>query len=204
MKKLKKACHKSKIRNQQSKISLVRFLKLTSLITIAATALILAKATAEPLKFSEYQIKAGFIFNFTRFVKWPAESYQEDPAFFNLCILGKDPFNAYFDSVEGKTVKGRDLVVKRIKNINKAFGCQILFISGSEKDRMPFILGSLEGRNILTVGDTPGFIQQGGVINLVMKGERVLFETNSHSARRAGLYLSSELLKLSITTRANN
>ena len=79
-----------------------------------------------------------------------------------------------------------------------AINCHILFISGSEKGRLPQILKQLNGRNVLTVGEMPGFTETGGMINFVLEGTKIRFQINNEAANSAGLKISSKLLNLSV------
>ncbi len=146
---------------------------------------------------SEYQVKAVFLLNFAKFVEWPNNSPGDahDPA--SLCIVGDDPFGAILNqTVRGKAVNGHELAVKRFKRGEDARGCQIVFISSSETKRLHGILESLKGTSVLTVGETEGFAQRGGIINFVLEDNRVHFEVNVEAAERAGLRISSKLLSL--------
>ena len=143
---------------------------------------------------SEYQAKAAFLYNFARFVEWPADS-PGDP--FVIGILGEDPFRGALETtVKDKTVEARPVLVRRVSSAEAARSFQILFISASERDRLPSILDSLKGSAVLTVGETEGFASRGGVINFVIEDDRERFEVNTAAAGRARLKISSRLLGL--------
>lgn len=142
----------------------------------------------------EYQVKAAFLLNFANFVQWPAGALAEDT--FTIGILGQDPFDSAIDSLWGKTVKGRRVVVRRYDDPEDARQADILFISASEKRALLYILKTLRGRSVLTVGDSKGFGQSGVMINMLLLRKRVGFEINLAAAHREGLQVSSHLLKL--------
>src|ERR1700693_2078616 len=126
---------------------------------------------------SEYQVKAALLYNFTKFVEWPpAVSLGEnDPM--EICVVGEDPFGNILDqSFEGKTVSGHTLMIRRLKPAQDMKGCQLAFISSSEKNHLPSVLESLERGGVLTVGETEGFAALGGVINFTMENDKVRFE----------------------------
>ena len=54
---------------------------------------------------------------------------------------------------------------------------------------------------VLTIGESPDFLREGGIINLLLVGRRVRFEVNPDAAARAGLRLSSQLLQLAVAVR---
>jgi YfiR/HmsC-like len=146
---------------------------------------------------SEYQLKAAFVFNFAKFVDWPANTYSRPQSPFTICILGADPFGpAMDDALRGKTIANHPVVVERIKDAVAARHCQIVFVSASEKRRLRDILKSLKGANVLIVGDVGGFAAAGGTIELTLQDNRVRFEINTGAADGAGLRISSKLLAL--------
>jgi hypothetical protein len=142
----------------------------------------------------ESQVKAAFLYNFGKFVKWPN---GEIPQSFTICVLGKDPFGPELDSiVSGELVDGKPVAVRRIGGIQDAVGCRILFISTSEQNRLGLILSAVSKMPVLTVSDIPDFIERGGIIQFVLVNGRVRFDVNLGSAEYSGLGMSSELLKV--------
>ena len=93
-------------------------------------------------------------------------------------------------------VAGHKLTVKRSHKVEDLKGCQVIFIAGSERANIGGILAGLAVLNILTVGESDGFIRQGGTIGFLIKGEKLRFEINQEAAQRSGLEISSWLLKL--------
>jgi hypothetical protein len=147
-------------------------------------------------------VKAAYLSNFGRFVEWPATAKGTPNAPFNVCILGEDPFGAALDAaLAGETIDQAPLVARRILRPEDAVNCRVLFISSSEEDRLKTILADLDKASVLTVGDSPEFARHGGMIQFVLEGNRVRFEINLPAARRVGLNLSSELLKLAVGVR---
>jgi YfiR/HmsC-like len=146
---------------------------------------------------SEYQLKAAFVFNFAKFVDWPPSVYSGPQSPFAICILGTDPFGSVIDdALRGKTIGDHPVVVRREKEVAAARHCQIVFISASEKHRLPDVLGSLKGANVLVVGDVDGFAAAGGAIELTLQEGHVRFAINPGAADEAGLRISSKLLAL--------
>ncbi len=153
-----------------------------------------AASRAEQQMPTEYDVKAAFIYNFAKFVEWPAEKAQGD-ATMNVCVVGRDPFGPALDAIAGKSVGDRKIRIRRLASQSPQ-GCDIIFISGSERDRLEQVLEPLRGAGVLTIGDTHGFAQRGVMINFYMDGKRVRFEINPRAASRAGLRISSNLLKI--------
>jgi len=143
---------------------------------------------------SEYMIKAAFLLNFARFVDWPEGSFKDGLSPINLLILGADPFGDTLDSIKEKTVKGRQLRIKRGQNVEDAVPCHILFISSSEKEKVSQIVKLLGP--VLTVSEIPRFCQQGGMVNFIKVENKIQFEINPEMAKQKRLSISSRLLKL--------
>jgi len=145
---------------------------------------------------SEYQVKAVFLFNFSRFVEWPAAAFTSPSDPFVVGVFGHDPFGADLDEVvKGETVNGRPLVVRRVQSAAEARECQILFIHQSEGPRLTEVLSALDRRSTLTVSDVPGVAQRGVMIRLVTERGRVRMRIDVESARAAALVISSNLLR---------
>jgi hypothetical protein len=150
------------------------------------------QAAAEPL---EYQVKAVFLLNFTKFIEWPPAAFEEPDSPIAICILGEDPFGGSLNQiVAGEVVSGRRVAVQRIKSAPPAKSCQLLFVSRSEKE-IPKLLPELR-QGVLTVGEGEDFVREGGMIGFVIENRRVRFAINRTMAENAGLILSSKLLSV--------
>jgi hypothetical protein len=147
---------------------------------------------------SEYQMKAAYLYNFAKFVEWPASALPADKSPLIIGVLGDDPFDGALDTtIQNKTIDGHPLAARRVKTPEDAKTCQVLFISNSEKKRWPAISAALQGSSVLTVSENwDRFTQDGGMIYFFMEGRRVCFDINNDAARRAGLKISSKLLLL--------
>jgi len=143
----------------------------------------------------EYEVKAAFLLNFTKFIDWPtAASPPASTTSFNICIAGEDPFGVILDqTVRGETVNGRPLEVLRLGHSSPK-NCQILYISRTEPGTKE-LLGSL-GPGVLTVGENDTFIRTGGMIAFILDNRRVRFSINIGATRSAMLTLSSRLLSV--------
>ena len=146
----------------------------------------------------EFEVKAAFLTKFPSFVEWPAESASGP-----ICIgvLGQDPFGGAIERLIREQPGARQIVVRRMKNAAESRPCQIIFISASEKKNLRTLLSRFRGRPVLTVGDTPGFCENGGIINLELSDNRVRLQVNVEAAARAHIQISSKLLTLATIIR---
>jgi hypothetical protein len=146
---------------------------------------------------SEYQLKAAFLFNFAKFIEWPASAFSSDTAPITLCILGADPFGRGLDDlISGKKVNNRDVEARRTKSVEETKSCQVVFISNSENRRLSEILGRLKGSPTLAVGESPGFAGRGGEIQFYLNDGKIRFFINVDAVQRSRLTASAKLLAL--------
>lgn len=168
---------------------------------VVLAVLLSSGALGQGSKPTEYQVKAVYIYNFSRFVEWPSKPGQVVDGFI-ICVLGQDPFGQSLNNtLANVTIAGKKVAVKRISAPQEAENCRVLFISGSEEKRLKQILEVLNGASVLTVSDMPEFTERGGMMQFVWDGDRVRFEVNLATAEHAGLSLSSELLKVAVNVK---
>jgi hypothetical protein len=166
-----------------------------ALVLLLAVLLAPGRVHAQPA--GEYDVKAAFLYNFAKFVDWPSAAFPEPNSSFRICVLGKDPFGGSLQAaVGGEEIAGHKLTVVRTDSLSRPAGCQILFISRSERDQTSQVLTAVRDSPVLTVGDAPGFLEQGGMINFLLEGGKVRFEINNEAAGRANIRISSKLLQL--------
>ena len=143
----------------------------------------------------EYRLKAAFIFNFIKYTEWPAASPLAGNEIV-VGVLGVDPFKGFLGLIEGRTVKGRRVTIQKGNRLQDLKGCNVLVVSKSEAPRMREVIGSLKGAPVLTVSDLDGFAESGGIVGFVVEQDSVHFNINIAAAKRSGLTISSEILKL--------
>jgi hypothetical protein len=147
-------------------------------------------ATSTP----EAQIKAGIVFNLAQVVSWP-DSAATTTAF-GIGVIGHDDSDPALFSLANKTVRGRGLALRDTLS-PAAFGeVQIVYISRSQATSLGSLLATLAGRPVLTVSELDGFCEQGGMVQMRRERNRVQLRVNREAAERAGLRLSSQLLKV--------
>ena len=146
---------------------------------------------------NEQLLTVAFIYNFAKFTTWPDSVFADARAPITFCVVGKHELGNAFDSVQGKSVGGRAVVVKYLSSYRSQDDCQVVYVGSSEKPRLPKIVSTSKEIHALTVSDIDGFGESCGIIR-VMRGsdDRIGFEINVRAAEESGLKLSSKLLSL--------
>ena len=164
-----------------------------SLLLACPTSFVGAQTSAIP----EYQVKAAFLFNFTKFVEWPPSSFSTPQAPLVIGIYGKDPFGSYLkETVAGEKIDGHPLVIQYYSSIEEIRTCHILFINETETHKVKQVIESLKGRSILTVSDKPDFMKNGGMIRLFIENNKTRLRINREATEAANLVISSKLLRI--------
>jgi hypothetical protein len=146
----------------------------------------------------EYAIKAAYLYQFSRYVQWPAESFADNGAPLVIGVLGSDPFGDVLAEIaRSKRMESRPIVVRRFDSMAQYTPCHILFISASvSAEEKAAAIRKLKGIPTLTVGEEPAFAEQGGMINFFLEENRIRFEINDEVAKQDQLKISSKLLSL--------
>jgi hypothetical protein len=148
----------------------------------------------------EYKLKAAFIYNFTKFVEWPASSFADDTSPLVVGVVGSTSFAEELQSaIQDRKVNQRDIRIRVLTSTNEAPRYHVLFIPASEEAAMPEYLAILESAPVLTIGETEKFARDNGVITFVVVEDKVRFDINAGTAGRAGLKISAQLQKLART-----
>lgn len=161
-----------------------------ALVFVSAGALAAAQEDV-PL---EYQVKAAYLFNFTKFVDWPSRAFTGAGPL-TICVAEASPFGPVLSgTLAGETAAGRPLAARVVRNPSS---CHVLFIPRGVPAGAH--LRGVGMQPILTVGESPDFLRQGGMINFVLEEGRVRFEIDREAASRTGLMISARLLQLART-----
>ncbi|HUR44533.1 MAG TPA: YfiR family protein [Candidatus Saccharimonadales bacterium] len=164
----------------------------------------LAMTVAQESGLVANKVKAAMVYNFTKYVEWPASSFPAPTSPLVIGVIGKDPIMAEIDStLKGKAVEKRVLAVRQFSDVAEARGCHVVFICASERKRLPKILEQLKKENTLTVSDLEGFVEEGGMIGFRKEANTIRFDINQSTAEKAGLKVSSKLLQLARAGRGD-
>jgi len=169
-------------------------------VVVALAVAVLQAATPEPAE--EYRVKGAYLLNFAKFVEWPDSAFKGPADPIAVCVLGANPFSPALDAAAHSVlVEKHPVVVKQIPEPLQARQCHIVFVSTAERKHVRALLQAVQGGNVLTVGESDGFVADGGVIELSVEGGKVRMEINTDGAKKAGLRISAKLLSLAQTTR---
>jgi hypothetical protein len=171
-------------------------------IALIAVPMALSEAHPTPVQAPsiEYRLKAAFLYNFSKFVEWPAQAFPRRDLPLVICLVG-DPFRGILDEiVQGQTIDYRPVEIRRIADA-QVRGCHIVYVSPPESQRSTEIIKATTNMAILTVGESEDFIDKGGMIRFIEKDRRLHFQINPDAAERASLKVSSRLLQLADVVR---
>lgn len=145
-----------------------------------------------------HELQALFLYNFTKFVTWPPDAFEDDQAPFRICLVGGERRLREFleELTDRETVDRRPLEVIRHERIRETEGCQIVFIPAyHDHGYLPDVLGPRH-ETVLTVGDGEGFLEAGGVVQLLPVERTIRLRVNEAERERLRLRMSSRLLQL--------
>lgn len=158
--------------------------------------LLLFPATTFPAE-SPYRVEAAFLRNFSHYVTWPVRPLAGGGAPWRICVLGPDPFGALLErALAGRTEQGRPFEIFRAQRTDHLPACDIAYIAYRDDARRRAALAGFRGKPVLTVGESPDFLQQGGIIQFEV-GERVKISVNLDQARTASLTIQTKMLEVS-------
>lgn len=174
-------------------------------ITIAIIFLHPLNLAAQTQSATEYQLKAAFIYNFTRFVDWPpSPTPRSNTAPFVISVLNEDRLaDRILELVKGEQLNGRPIIVRRLDNRSEIANCNILYVSVRDASDMKNQLTTINRRGILTVSDNPNFARWGGLVRFFKEDNKLRMQINIEQARAARFSMSSKLLSISSIYNSN-
>jgi hypothetical protein len=167
------------------------------LVSLIAAFWALPAIAAETPALLEYQIKAAFLLKFPKYAEWPPEAFPDATGPLVIAVLGESKVTEEIQKgIAGRTINGREVVLKQLLSPEDAIDCHILFVAAAEQPHVTGLLARLKNRGVLTVGESDGFLAAGGVINLALRDRKVSLEVNLAAADRARIKISSKLLSV--------
>jgi hypothetical protein len=146
---------------------------------------------------AEYRVKLAFLYNFAQFIQWPPEAFHDPAAPLMLCVAGSNPFQGEIEQdLHGHKIGGHPIEIRRLRPNDNPKACHMIFVRAGDKKQVEKLLAAVKGSSTLTVGETEGFADLGGVINLTLDRNRLRFEINLDAATQTRLKISSKLLAL--------
>lgn len=144
----------------------------------------------------EYRLKLAFLYNFAKFVEWPADAFPSKQAPLNICIVGRDPFDAEFErQVTERNLYGHPVTIRTLRANDGFGGCHLIFLPASSDGSLPGVLRLLDG-SAITVGESAGFVTRGGVLSFLLEGTNLRFTVNLNASQRTRCRISSRFLAL--------
>lgn len=176
--------------------------RLEAAAALVALCLTLWPMAAVAVESLEYSVKAAYLAKFGIYVEWPDQAFSSANSDIGICVVGEDPFGVKLDeAARGQRIGDRALVVRRLQSVTRDSGCHILYIGGDDQQRTSRIIESLRDNAVLTVTDVGTTREGTGVINFVVKDNRVRFDIDDAAAEQNGLAISSKLLGLALNVK---
>jgi hypothetical protein len=142
----------------------------------------------------EYDLKAAFLFNLTKFVRWPPAKLNQPDSPLIIGIRGEDALERFARVLQGKTIDKHKLTIQRLERVEDVRSCQVVFISRSEKERLADWTEAGKSAAVLTVGEAQQFLEQGGMIRFSIESEQLRLEINEQCAHQAGVNIMANAL----------
>ncbi|MCC8426511.1 YfiR family protein [Mucilaginibacter sp. UR6-11] len=175
---------------------LLKAIRLLAVMLFFAFSFNISKVQAQHKPSLEYQVKAAFIFNFTKFVNWPSSVFKSADAPFIIGIIGDDPFGPYLDElVKGEKIGTHKIIVVRYTDVNDATNCHMLFINANPVIQQN-VLALTNNQKILTVSDSASLGTRGSNISFFKQNNKVKIEININATKNSKLEISSKLLSI--------
>lgn len=150
-----------------------------------------------------HRVEAAFLRNFSHYVTWPAHAFANERSPWRICILGDDPFGEVLEATfKGRAELGRPFEIFRADTLVDLPQCQIVYVAYKASASRRAALAELKRRPVLTVGDAPGFLQEGGVIRFQVT-DYVEMSINLDQARAASLTIQTGMLEVSSSVLEN-
>ena len=154
---------------------------------------------ADSVVSKEYKVKAAFIYNFAKFVEWPAQKLGSDSAPLVIGVLGPNPFGDELENaLKGRQINGRGIVVRQFDDVESARTAHLLFVGVNDETKLR---KALKEYGVLTIGQSESFTRNGGIITFTFDHDKLGFEINVGAAEQAGLKISAQLQKLAKSVR---
>jgi len=153
----------------------------------------------------ECEIKAAFIYNFTKFVEWPVGGLADHRAPFVIGVLGDSGCDAALERLASDhQINGHPIEVHKVASAQEVRSVQILYVSRTQEQQFAALASAITVAPVLTVGESATFVSAGGMVNFVQQDNKLRFEINVHSATQAGLRVSAQVLKLATSVRESS
>jgi hypothetical protein len=151
---------------------------------------------------SQYEIKSATLYNFTKFVRWPDRALGAEGVPVLVGVWHDDHLvPALETALRNKTIQGHPIMVERLDSTTRAKGCAVLFVGASSPEEIARIVQSVGRLPVLTIGDRAQFSRLGGIVAFTHDANRIQLDINSEAAERAGLQVSSKLLRMAVVWR---
>jgi uncharacterized protein DUF4154 len=159
-------------------------------------ALVCTRVSAQQAEDGANAVKATFLYNFTKFIDWPPAAFETSGPF-RVCVFSDIAVGRAIEAtLRGETIRTRPIEVLTPATVESTRTCHIAYFDRGQVGRAGKLLPSLGHATVLTVGDGPQFLEHGVAIAFILENNRVRFDVNMPAVERAGLTVSSKLLRV--------
>lgn len=149
----------------------------------------------------EYQIKGAYLYKLADYVEWPASAFASPASPLTICVIGDDPFGLALEAVTaGERAAGHPISIRRLPAPEPSV-CHVAYFSATQGEALSRALSVFDGKPVLTITDGIGEGTRRGIINFVLRDDRVRFDIDERAASEVGLSISSKLLSLAVSVR---
>ena len=165
-------------------------------LLLAYLLLVVSTSLEASQEVDEYKLKAALVLNFARFASWPDDTFVDAKASLHLCVLGDETLHQTFEVLSKKKIAQHPVTVTVASPLKEVASCHVIFVTGLGREQLSRIYAAIADKPVLMIGEMPGFIDIGGMINLFNESGRLKFQVSIKNTQHAGIKLSSRLLKL--------
>jgi hypothetical protein len=170
-------------------------------VAFCVYALLPLYVSAQKHSYDEYALKTAFLYRSLHYIEWPEIPSHQGDTSLTICTIAHDGFSDTLKSLHLKAVKQHKIIVKIFDHYDQMRECQVVYIGKKAADD---VLSYFSTKDVLTVSDYPGFIEDGGIINFPLKKDKVAIEINNNEAIKHNLKISAKLLRVAIVKNNPN
>ncbi|MCW3102377.1 MAG: hypothetical protein JWO09_817 [Bacteroidetes bacterium] len=146
------------------------------------------------------RIKAIYIYNFTKYIEWPAE-YKEGNFVIGVYGTSIPLLNELNKMAASKTVGSQKMEIKNLTSAAEAAQCHIVYILADNSSQLADVVGKIKGKSTLIVTDKAGMAKLGAGINFSVVENKQKIELNRANIEKYKLKVASTLVEMAVQVK---